>query len=110
MDDIKQNGINDGDIAVDVFELASDTCLKSMPYFDKKNIFKIFNNYSSPDMAERIEDIFSASIEYIVKSCSGIIRPGKWNCAMGFSKILTENGLCMTFNMLSRSDLIRKNM
>lgn len=109
-DQIIENGLDDKETPIDMFELASDICLKEVNKKIQKEVILKFSNFSSSDMTERVEEFFRANMDAFIEKCNGIALYGRWKCGMGFTKILTRNGVCMTFNMLSRSELVRENM
>lgn len=94
------------EIPFDVFEMAGDDCIKNAAKKTQKEIIHLFRNQTNT-IKETILNLFQHNVTDFVTKCSGILSAGYWKCSRQFKKILTRNGLCMTFNMLNSKDLIR---
>lgn len=95
---------------VDLFELTSEMCYDKMGSSLKKNISNLFKNRKNRAFNDLIDRVFLANISDFVTKCQGIESPGSWPCLRGFIKILTRNGLCLSFNMLRREELVKDNV
>ncbi|XP_063706287.1 pickpocket protein 28-like [Culicoides brevitarsis] len=54
------------------------------------------------------EDL-SPDFESSFLQCGGMDAPNHWKCKDVLSKILTEDGVCYTFNLLPKDELLRKD-
>lgn len=95
---------------LDLFEVTSEMCFEKMGTSLKKNISKSFENSESKGLKDVIEQVFRANVSDFVTKCRGIESTGRWPCKRGFVKILTRNGLCLSFNMLRRKELVKENV
>lgn len=94
---------------LDIFELASGMCYETLRSSEKKNISNLFRNRNN-SFGRTIENMFKINITDYVTKCQGIESPGIWPCLRGFVKILTRNGLCLSFNMLRRGEIVRDDV
>lgn len=95
---------------LDLFELSSEMLYDKLQSEDRNNISSLFKNRHNGTFNDIVEEIFQTNISDFVSKCRGIESPGSWPCMRGFVKILTRNGLCLSFNMLRKEELVRDNV
>ncbi|XP_063703633.1 pickpocket protein 28-like [Culicoides brevitarsis] len=95
---------------LDLFEFASDVCLDNLYSPMKKKILKDFENRTSSSMLKTVEKMFSVDSSDFMSKCRGIESPGGWRCHRAFVKVVTRYGICMTFNMLQKREIVRENV
>lgn len=91
--------------AIKAFELVAQTCIKDGSRKDMLKIVSEFSNRQSildTSLLERLAPDFEASF----LQCGGMMSPNHWKCKEVLTKILTEDGVCYTFNLLPRDDLL----
>ncbi|XP_063703637.1 pickpocket protein 28-like [Culicoides brevitarsis] len=59
---------------------------------------------------QTVEKMFSVDSSDFMSKCRGIESPGGWRCHRAFVKIVTRYGICMTFNMLQKNQIVRENV
>lgn len=91
---------------LDIFEMVSEQCLRPVwSGYKKIQLTRLFENKTLD--ANRIEKVFKAlSRRDLLTDCGGVLGDSWWKCRKGFTPILTSSGMCWTFNMLSKSELI----
>lgn len=91
--------------AIKAFELIAQTCIKDGSRKDMLKIVAEFAKRDSvldPKLLEKLAPDFEASF----LQCGGMMTPDHWKCKEVLTKILTEDGVCYTFNLLPRDDLL----
>lgn len=61
----------------------------------------------SLDGTDELEMIGPAFEDTFIQ-CGGMMTPDHWKCREVLSQILTEDGICYTFNLLNRDDLLKE--
>lgn len=93
---------------INLFELTLQTCLKDMFFIHWEGTRKIFSLFKqkridlNPNVMERV----APTLEATLAACDGIFKGKNWDCHRGFGRILTEEGVCYTFNMLNKTELL----
>jgi len=75
---------------------------------DHSNLSKFFSLADSRDIVTNLEDI-SIPMDEIFESCRYGSRK-TFDCKNEFHKVINDEGLCYTFNMLDESEMYRKGM
>ncbi|XP_063703632.1 pickpocket protein 28-like [Culicoides brevitarsis] len=102
---------------LDLFDFASDVCLDDMRLgkFPEKKFDKVrdyVNQFrKSSSMLETAEKMFSVNSTKFMSKCHGtVVGLSGWSCHEKFRKIVTRYGICMTFNMLQKREIVRQNV
>lgn len=83
----------------------AQTCIKDGSRKDMLKIVAEFANHNSvldTSLLERLAPDFEASF----LQCGGMMSPDHWKCKEVLTTILTEDGVCYTFNLLPKDDLL----
>lgn len=95
---------------LDIFELMSEQCLRPIwSGWKKIELTRFFEN--STLTGDQIDELFKTlTRRKMVTDCSGLISDSWWKCKEGFTPIMTQHGMCWTFNMLSKNELVNDGM
>lgn len=95
---------------LNIFELMSEQCLRPIwSGWKKIELTRFFEN--STLTGEQIDELFKAlTRRKLVTDCSGLISDSWWKCKEGFTPIMTQHGMCWTFNMMSKNELVNDGM
>lgn len=91
---------------LDIFELMSETCARPIwSGWKKIELSRIYENTTLT--GEKIDNLFQNFMKHkLLSTCSGVINDGWWGCKQGFTPIMTQRGMCWTFNMISKNELV----
>lgn len=75
----------------------------------KKDVTIPFANYSNDDFNERVDEL---SVKNAMERCTTLYWDSmeNYNCDQTVQKVITESGLCYTFNHLPCSELYKNNV
>lgn len=112
MDELLRNGPESLDHhMLQLFDITSGTCLKTIKSAETreqiKEIFKTINASDLVPSSSHFLGQIGLSDEQRLHGCRSVLA-GRWNCSQHFTRIVTPEGDCYTFNTLSR-DVILKN-
>lgn len=96
---------------IKIFELISQTCIKDGNQDDMRKIVAGFANKSNTmDLNDIYLEELAPSLKETLVFCSGVLMPKPWDCIKGFATILTDDGVCYTFNLLNGTELLREGV
>lgn len=95
--------LNDTDIQQ--FQLLATTCLKDHTTYEIKDLLKQFEDFDEPITQNFLLDL-EPLINETLRTCYGVLEARLWKCHEGFGKLLTEDGVCYTFNLLNSTELL----
>lgn len=93
---------------LDLLEVASEQCFREVSKELKQNLTDLLMNRT-----EILKNPFKATWtprHELLQRCRGILKPETWRCEQGFSRILTQHGVCFTFNLLRRDTILNNNV
>uniref|UniRef100_A0A336MEN0 CSON000424 protein n=1 Tax=Culicoides sonorensis TaxID=179676 RepID=A0A336MEN0_CULSO len=93
--------------AIKAFELMAQTCIKDGSRKDMMKIVGEFANHESlldQKLLEKLAPDFSETF----LQCGGMMTPDHWKCSEVLSMILTEDGVCHTFNLLPKDEMLNE--
>lgn len=117
-DDIYQNIMKKGLAATELdytqeeiklFEIIAQTCIKDGNQNDMRKLVKHFVNKSAGLDPKSVEEVAPTLKETLV-FCASVLEERPWECERGFGRILTEEGVCYTFNLLNKTELLRPGL
>lgn len=112
MTDLLQRGPSQLDQEmVHLFNITSETCLKTIKTTETREQVKhLFKNYTIelPLPPSLLLGSQGDQANRLFSSCRGIAAR-QWNCSQHFKRIITPEGSCFTFNMLSKDTIFKKN-
>uniref|UniRef100_A0A336MJF3 CSON001992 protein n=1 Tax=Culicoides sonorensis TaxID=179676 RepID=A0A336MJF3_CULSO len=89
-----------------LFELIAQTCIKDGNQDDMRKLVKNFVNKTFDLNPKLMEDAAPVLNETLI-FCAAVLVEKRWACQLGFGRILTEEGVCYTFNLLNKTELLR---
>lgn len=92
-----------------LFELIAQTCIKDGSQDEMRKLVKNFINKTVDLDPKSLESVAPTLNETLV-FCASVLEERRWNCDRGFGRILTDEGVCYTFNLLNKTELLRKGL
>lgn len=94
---------------INLFDLISQTCIMDMSYENEQDIIKLLSLFKNKtlDLNPKHMEVVAPTLEETLVHCEGVLKDKQWDCPRGFGRILTNEGVCYTFNMLNKTELLR---